>query len=143
MRSWPIFLFPEGGRCGVPQIEPAQKYPAGKFLPPRIIATRQKYRQLSSCIFLEIGICLRVIRITWAVAFRVDPGLALSSLKKGRDRMKTAKFGCLIAALVVGGRLGEIFLTEPSCLKAPAFFAVCGVLGLVFHQIDKRITAGK
>ncbi len=45
-----------------------------------------------------------------------------------------------IAALAIGGWLGTIFLAEFEPLKILAFFAVCGVLGVVFHQIDKRIS---
>ena len=45
-----------------------------------------------------------------------------------------------VLALAVGGWLGTIFLAEFEPLKMLAFFAICGVLGAVFHQIDKRIT---
>jgi len=45
-----------------------------------------------------------------------------------------------IMALAIGGWLGKIFLAEFEPLKVLAFFAVCGVLGVVFHQLDKRIT---
>ena len=48
-----------------------------------------------------------------------------------------------ITALAVGGWLGTIFLAEFEPLKMLAFFAICGVLGVVFHQIDKRITKDK
>ena len=46
----------------------------------------------------------------------------------------------LIAALAIGGWLGTIFLDEFEPLKMLVFFSVCGVLGIVFHQIDKRIS---
>lgn len=45
-----------------------------------------------------------------------------------------------IAALAIGGWLGTIFLAEFEPLKILAFFAVCGVLGVMFHQIDKKIS---
>ena len=45
-----------------------------------------------------------------------------------------------IAALAVGGWLGTIFLAEFEPLKRLVFFIVCGALGPVFHQIDKRIS---
>ena len=45
-----------------------------------------------------------------------------------------------IASLAIGGWLGTIFLGEFEPLKTLAFFVVCGVLGIVFHQIDKRIS---
>ena len=45
-----------------------------------------------------------------------------------------------IAALAIGGWLGIIFLAEFEPLKMLVFFAVCGVLGIVFCQIDKEIT---
>ena len=48
-----------------------------------------------------------------------------------------------IMALAIGGWLGTIFLAGFEPLKMPSFFAVCGVLGVVFHQIDKRITKEK
>ena len=45
-----------------------------------------------------------------------------------------------IAALAIGGWLGTIFLAEFEPLKMLVFFVVCGVLGIVFCQIDKKIT---
>ena len=45
-----------------------------------------------------------------------------------------------VAALAIGGWLGTIFLAEFEPLKMLAFFAFCGVLGVVFHQIDKKIS---
>lgn len=45
-----------------------------------------------------------------------------------------------IAALAIGGWLGTLFLAESKPLKMLAFFAVCGVLGVVLHQIDKNIS---
>lgn len=45
-----------------------------------------------------------------------------------------------IAALAIGGWLGTIFLAEFEPLKILAFFTVCGMLGAVFHQIDKKIS---
>ena len=45
-----------------------------------------------------------------------------------------------IAALAIGGWLGTIFLAEFEPLKILAFFAVYGVLGAVFNQIDKKIS---
>ena len=48
-----------------------------------------------------------------------------------------------IGALAIGGWLGTIFLAEFEPLKILEFFAVCGVLGVVFHQIDKKITKDK
>jgi fucose permease len=45
-----------------------------------------------------------------------------------------------IAALAIGGWLGAIFLAEFEPLKMLIFFVVCGVLGVVFHQIDERIS---
>ena len=48
-----------------------------------------------------------------------------------------------IMALAIGGWLGTIFLADFEPLKMLAFFAICGVLGVVFHQIDKRITKDK
>lgn len=45
-----------------------------------------------------------------------------------------------IAALAIGGWLGTIFLAEFEPLKILAFFTVCGVLGAVFNQIDKKIS---
>ena len=48
-----------------------------------------------------------------------------------------------IAALAIGGWLGTIFLAEFEPLKMLVFFAVCGVLGIVFCQIDKKITKDK
>ena len=45
-----------------------------------------------------------------------------------------------IVALAIGGWLGRIFLADFEPLKMLAFLAICGVLGEVFHQIDKRIT---
>jgi fucose permease len=47
------------------------------------------------------------------------------------------------AALAIGGWLGTIFLAEFEPLKMLAFFAFCGVLGVAFHLIDKRITKDK
>ena len=48
-----------------------------------------------------------------------------------------------ILALAVGGWLGIVFLADFEPLKMLAFLAICGVLGVVFHQIDKRITKDK
>ena len=48
-----------------------------------------------------------------------------------------------VVALAIGGWLGTIFLADFEPLKMLVFFAVCGVLGVVFHQIDKRITKDK
>lgn len=48
-----------------------------------------------------------------------------------------------VVALAVGGWLGTIFLNDFEPLKMLAFFAICGVLGIVFHQIDKRFTKDK
>ena len=45
-----------------------------------------------------------------------------------------------IAAFAIGGWLGAIFLSGFEPLKMLAFFALCGVLGVVLHQIDKRIS---
>lgn len=45
-----------------------------------------------------------------------------------------------IAALAIGGWLGTLFLAEFEPLKMLAFFVICGVLGVVFHQIDKSIS---
>ena len=45
-----------------------------------------------------------------------------------------------ILALAVGGWLGIVFLADFEPLKMLAFLAICGVLGAVFHQIDKSIT---
>lgn len=48
-----------------------------------------------------------------------------------------------VVALAVGGWLGTIFLADFEPLKMLAFFAICGVLGVAFHQIDKRISKNK
>ena len=48
-----------------------------------------------------------------------------------------------IVALAIGGWLGTIFLVDSEPLKILAFFAICGALGVVFHQIDKRIMKDK
>ncbi len=48
-----------------------------------------------------------------------------------------------VLALAVGGWLGTIFLADFEPLKMLAFFAICGVLGVVFHQIDKGVTKDK
>ena len=53
---------------------------------------------------------------------------------------KVVRMILFIAALAIGGWLGTIFLTEIEPLKILAFFAICVVLGVVFHQIDKRIS---
>lgn len=53
---------------------------------------------------------------------------------------KLARIMLFIAALAIGGWLGTRFLAEFEPLKMLVFFAACGVLGIVFHQIDKRIT---
>ena len=53
---------------------------------------------------------------------------------------KLARIVLFIAALAIGGGLGARFLAEFEPLKMLVFFAVCGVLGIVFHKIDKRIT---
>jgi|GEM_PF-2037879 len=53
---------------------------------------------------------------------------------------KIVRFVLFVAALAVGGWLGTIFLADFEPLKMLTFLAVCGVLGVVFHQIDKRIT---
>ncbi len=45
-----------------------------------------------------------------------------------------------IMALAIGGWLGIVFLAEFEPLKMLAFFAICGVLGVAFHQIDKSIS---
>ena len=45
-----------------------------------------------------------------------------------------------IIALAIGGWLGAIFLADFKPLKMLAFFAICGILGVVFQQIDKRIS---
>ena len=56
---------------------------------------------------------------------------------------KILRLVLFIVALAVGGWLGTIFLADFETLKMLAFFAICGVLGVVFHQIDKRITKDK
>ncbi len=48
-----------------------------------------------------------------------------------------------VLALSVSGWLGVIFLADFEPLKMLAFFAICGVLGVVFQQIDKRVTKDK
>ena len=53
---------------------------------------------------------------------------------------KVVRIIMFAAALAVGGWLGTIFLAGFEPLKMLAFFVVCGVLGIVFHQIDKRIS---
>ncbi len=45
-----------------------------------------------------------------------------------------------ITALAIGGLLGTIFLVGFETLEMLVFFAVCGLLGVLFHQIDKRIS---
>ena len=47
-----------------------------------------------------------------------------------------------IAALAIGGWVGTIFLVEFEPLKMLAFFVICSMLGVVFHQIDKKISKG-
>lgn len=53
---------------------------------------------------------------------------------------KIIRLVLFIIALAIGGLLGTIFLADFEPLKMFAFFAICGILGVVFHQIDKRIT---
>ena len=53
---------------------------------------------------------------------------------------KIIRLVLFIIALAIGGLLGTIFLADFEPLKMLAFFAICGILGVVFHQIDKRIT---
>ncbi len=53
---------------------------------------------------------------------------------------KILRLVLFVLALAAGGWLGAIFLADFEPLKMLAFFAICGVLGVVFHQIDKRIT---
>ncbi len=48
-----------------------------------------------------------------------------------------------VLALTLGGWLGTIFLADFEPLKMLAFFAICGVLGVVFQQVDKRIMKDK
>jgi len=48
-----------------------------------------------------------------------------------------------VVALAVGGWLGTIFLADFEPLKMFAFLAICGVLGVAFHQIDKMISKNK
>ncbi len=48
-----------------------------------------------------------------------------------------------VLAIAVGGWLGTIFLAGFEPLKMLAFFAICGMLGVVFHQIDKSFTKDK
>ena len=63
------------------------------------------------------------------------------NLTKECDGMKKVfRIILFIAALATGGWLGTKFLAEFEPLKMLAFFAICGVLGVVFHQIDKRIS---
>jgi len=56
---------------------------------------------------------------------------------------KVFRITLFIIALAIGGGLGIVFLTEFEPLKMLAFFAVCGVLGAVFHQIDEKMTKDK
>lgn len=53
---------------------------------------------------------------------------------------KIIRLVLFIIALAIGGLLGTIFLADFEPLKMLAFFAICGILGVVFHRIDKRIT---
>ena len=43
-----------------------------------------------------------------------------------------------INALIIGGWLGILLLNNNEPLKTLGFFAVCGVLGLIFNYIDKN-----
>ena len=43
-----------------------------------------------------------------------------------------------INALIIGGWLGILLLNNNEPLKRLGFFAICGVLGLVFNYIDRN-----
>lgn len=44
-----------------------------------------------------------------------------------------------ISALIIGGWLGILLLNNNEPLKTLGFFAICGVLGLIFNYIDKNL----
>ena len=46
----------------------------------------------------------------------------------------------LIAALAIGGWLGTMLLTDFEPLKMLLFLAICGILGVVFKQIDNSVS---
>ena len=48
-----------------------------------------------------------------------------------------------VVALAVGGWLGTILLADFEPLKMLVFLAICGVMGVVFHQIDMRFAKDK
>ena len=82
-------------------------------------------------------------RSTFSLTERLKARMNLN-LTKGCDCMKKVfRIILFIMALAIGGWLGTIFLTEFEPLKMLAFFTICGVLGVVFRQIDKRITKDK
>ena len=56
------------------------------------------------------------------------------------DMKQIVRLVLFIVALAVGGWLGTIFLADFEPLKMLAFFTICGVLGVAFHQIDTRIS---
>ena len=43
-----------------------------------------------------------------------------------------------ISALIIGGWLGLLLLTDNDLIKRLTFFAVCGVVGVVFNYVDKN-----
>ena len=47
-----------------------------------------------------------------------------------------------VTALALGGWLGIIFLADFELLKTLVFFAICSVLGLIFHKIDSTLSKG-
>jgi len=63
-------------------------------------------------------------------------------LRERDDMKKIFRIILFIAALAIGGWLGMMLLSDFEPLKMLAFFGVCGVLGVVFYQIDKRFSKG-
>lgn len=89
--------------------------------------------------FIKTMVLLTVYAIGILASMFVLRKVIVGITTRKYDRMKIKKIFKIvlfIVAFAVGGWLGAIFLADFEPLNMLAFFAICGVLGGVFHQID-------